>query len=238
MIYFIDGKKVDIKTEEKPFDKGSEGKIYKKGKYTYKIYYPRMLDESYGNKENFHKFLLTIPTKQIILPKQLIYTEKGEYIGYKAPYISGGRGKNTGITKLSSQEFIKNLQILEKDFNSLSQNHVLAADITPMNYIFDKRKKTMTIIDPGRYRHHCLKENTQYQKFNDNQLKKLIELLLYIDFIEYKPIKSKRKIIELKHYIENLLKQKNIPYSEFFEKELTNYENIEEYAKSLGKYIK
>ena len=107
-----------------------------------------------------------------------------------------------------------------------------------MNYIFDKRKKTMTIIDPGRYRHHCLKENTQYQKFNDNQLKKLIELLLYIDFIEYKPIKSKRKIIELKHYIENLLKQKNIPYSEFFEKELTNYENIEEYAKSLGKYIK
>ena len=45
---------------------------------SYKIYYPRMLDESYGNKENFHKFLLTIPTKQIILPKQLIYTEKGE----------------------------------------------------------------------------------------------------------------------------------------------------------------
>ena len=238
MIYLIDGKKENIPVEEKPFGQGSEGKIYKKGKYTYKIYFKNMLNEGHGQKENFHKYLLTIPTKQIILPDKMIYSEDGAYQGYRTPLIPGSKRKKTGITLFDSKILIKNLQTLEKDFQTLSSNFVLVSDITPINYILNKKNNTMNIIDPGKYRHHCLDHSNTYISQNDSQLENLIELLLYLDFIEYKPINSKRKIQELKEYLKAIKRKEGGRYSEFFEEKLQNFENINEYAKSLIKYIK
>lgn len=238
MDYYVEGNKVSLPTDQEPFCKGSEGKIYKKGNYAYKIYYKEMLNENYGNKEKFHQYFLTIPTKQIILPDKLIYTEDGEYIGYRTKMISGSKNKKTGIIRLPKSSFINNLKVLENDFNLLSNNYVLSADVSPVNYIFNKKDDTMNVIDPGRYRHHCLEKIDDYKRQNDKQLIHLIDLLLYLDLLEYKPIKTKRKIQELKDYIIQKRKKKDLSYSEFFEEELANYENAEEYAKSLTKYIK
>ena len=236
MVYIIDGKEIDISTD-KPYGKGSEGLVYKKGNYAYKIYYKEMLNESGCNKENNHKYLLSIPTKQVILPDKAIFSTTGEYVGYRAPLITGAKRKHFGITKLPKEQLIKNLQILEDDFKLLSDNYVVAADVTPINYICTGDTKTMNIIDPGRYRHHCLPDKDSYKKQNNKQLESLIELLLYLDFQEYKPINTKRKIQELKELIKSLKKEKNYSYREFFES-ITNHETIDEYAKSLKKYIK
>ena len=236
MEYYMNGKIINLPTEEEPFGIGSEGKVYKKGKYAYKIYYPEMLNENHGNKEFFHNYLLTIPTKQIILPDQKIYTLDGEYIGYRTILIPGNKRKKTGITKLPIKTFIKNLEILEEDFDTLSHHYVLAADVSPVNYIFNKNKSEMTIIDPGRYRHHCLTDS--YKKLNDLQLESLIELLLYMDSIEYKTLNSKKKLIELRHFLKEEKRKKNCKYSEFFKEKEEQYETAEEYMKSLKKYIK
>ncbi len=236
MVYLIDGKKIDIPTE-KPYGQGSEGLVFKKGDFAYKIYHQEMLNENYGNKENFHKYLLNIPTKQVILPDKAIFSTTGEYVGYRAPLITGAKRKHFGITKLPKEELIKNLQILEDDFSLLSENYVLAADVSPVNYIYTNDTKTMNIIDPGRYRHHCLEDKDSYARQNNKQLDKLIELLLYLDFLEYKPISTKRKIQELKELIKRLKNEKNYSYRELFES-ITDYETIDDYAKSLKKYIR
>lgn len=237
MIYLKNDKEINISEEEKPYGEGSEGKIYKKGNYIYKIYFPNMLNESHGNKEKFHQYLIRIPTKQVILPDEMLYSKEGIYQGYRTPFIPGAKRKKTGITQLDSKTFIKNLQILEQDFNILSNNYILVADISPINYIFNAKNSTMNIIDPGRYRHHCLKDLQAYHRQNNEQLNKLIELLLYLDFIEYKPLKSKKEIQKLKLYLEHLKKKESCCYSELFTKRLKNFENVDEYVKSLKKYI-
>ena len=238
MIYVVNNNEIDIPILKKPFGKGSEGQVYKIGDTLYKIYYPGALKESYGNKESHHKYLMPIQTKQIILPTHPIYTQDGNYVGYTTPVISGNQKKKTGITQIPSTEFIKNLQVLENDFDILTQNYVLAADVSTVNYIFNSENNTMNIIDPGRYRHHTLERKENYQIQNDAQLRNLIFLLLYLDFIEYKPVGSKRKEQELKDLINRKLKLSNQKLSSFFKDELKPFETVDEYAKSLKKYIK
>ncbi len=238
MIYYVGEEEKNIPVEKEPYSKGSEGKIYKCGKEVYKIYYENALNEGYGNKENSHQYLLTVPTKQIILPEKLIYTTDRKYKGYSCRLIPGAKRKQTGITQLPSILFIKNLKILETDFDVLSEHYVLAQDVTPVNYILNRVTNEMTIIDPGRYKHHCLSTPDSYRSLNNNQLDSLITLLLYLDFIEYKPMNTKRKIQVLRDYIEKLKRKEDCRYSEFFEEQLKDFETVHEYAKSLKRYIK
>lgn len=238
MIYIVNNKEIDIPTLKKPFGKGSEGEVYKIGDTLYKIYYPSALYESYGNKEFHHKYLMPIETKQIILPRDPIYTQDRDYVGYTTPLIPGNQKKKTGISQMPSADFIKNLQILENDFDILSQNYVLAADVSTINYIFNSENNTMNIIDPGRYRHHTLERKESYQTQNNAQLKKLILLLLYRDFIEYKTVGNERKSQNLKDLINKKLGLSNQRLSSFFEDELKSFKTVDEYAKSLKKYIK
>jgi len=238
MIYVVNNKEIDIPISKRPFGKGSEGEVYKIGDTLYKIYYPAALHENYGTKEFHHKYLMPIETKQIILPRDPIYTQNRDYIGYTTPLIPGNQKKKTGITQMPSADFIRNLQILEKDFDTLTQNYVLAADVSTINYIFNSENNTMNIIDPGRYRHHTLQKKESYKIQNDAQLKSLIILLLYLDFIEYKPVGNKRKEQELKELISRELKLSNQKLSSFFEDKLQSFDTVDEYAKSLKKYIK
>jgi hypothetical protein len=233
MLYIVGNKLKDIPTEKSPYDKGSEGKVYKKGKYIYKIYYTDMLEENFGKKEYYHKYLLSIPTKQIILPDQAIHNLKGEYEGYRTIYVPGNKKDKTGITKLESKKFIKNLQILEEDFELLSRNFILVSDISPINYIFNKKDGIMNIIDPGRYSNHTLDNENDYLKENNQQLNDIIEQLLYLDFIKFKPVKGKQHQKQLKEIIKGKRTEKNCKYSEFFEENLKDFETVEEYVKSL-----
>lgn len=236
MEYKISENIVTIPTEKKPYNKGSEGKVYKIDNEIYKIYYNNMINEGYGSKEKHHIRLLNIPTKQIILPTDVIYTVTDTYAGYKTKFIDGNQKQKTGITQMPSKKFIRNLQVLERDFNLLTENYILAADVSPVNYIYDEKNQTMNVIDPGRYKSNWFNLKSSCQKQNDIQLKYLINLLLYLDFIEYKPVGTKRKAALLRDRIKTQVK--DVSYSEFFSKELENFETIHQYAKSLERYIK
>ena len=119
----------------------------------------------------------------IILPDALIWDLECKYLGYKTKLVKGKQKDKTGITKIPSEQFIKNLQILEND-------------------------------------------------------KELIEILLYLDFIKFKPVGPKRKELSLKQYLKEQLRDSNLKYSEFFENVLQKHDDVESYAKSLRKYIK
>ncbi len=233
MEYFINNKSINIPVDKKPFKIGSEGKVYKIGNEIYKIYYPYMVNEGFGNKEIFHKQLTNIPTQQIILPNGIIYDKDGNYVGYRTKYIEANQQKKTGICKLSTKSFIKNLQILEEDFSILAKNNIIVGDISPLNYLYDEKNKTMYVIDPGRY-HKYKSENLV--SINQAYLERLLESLIYLEFITYKPTQSKRKNILLRDYISE--KRKNELYSIFFQKELKEYNCLYDYAKSLEKHLK
>ena len=234
MNYYINGNIVKIDTSKKPYDKGSEGKLYKFGSNLYKIYFPHARNEGFGSKERYHSYLKNITTEQVILPSSLIYDENGEYVGYVTPEVDNDRKNQNGIIKLSKQEIINNLQILENDFSILSQKFVLVSDVASYNYIFGKDRK-MYIIDPGRYRSFCFDDRTLYEKDNYQQLDSLIGLLIYNDLVKYK-VSTKRKIQVFKDTMKSI--KEDTKYSDFFSRELEDDETILDYALKKIRYIK
>lgn len=237
MKYYVEGKEIDIPIEKKPFGHGSEGRVYKIDNDLYKIYYPNMIVEGgIGNKSNTHKYLVSIKTKQIILPDALIFNEAGDYAGYKTNLTPGNQKDKSGILFMPKDNLISNLNILEKDISVLTENYVLMADVSPINYIYDKENLKMNIIDPGRYRSHCYADKTRYYNQNMKQLAYLIDLLIYLDLIKEKPLGTKRKSQEARDIIKKD-RQEEL-YSEFLQNKLKNYENLYQYTKSIGKYIR
>lgn len=237
MIVYVGENKINLPSKQ--FGKGSEGLAYLYNNKIYKIYYKNAINEGYGNKEKYHKYLMSLKTDQVYLPINIIVDENGEYIGYVTEFASGNQKDKTGFTLFPSDIAIKNLITLENSFDNLSENYVLTEDVALHNCLVDLENNTVNIIDPGRYKNHCFMFKDDYKKANDARLQYLINLLLYIDFIKFKPVGSKRKEQLLKEYIINDKKQLGIDkYSEYFNIKLENYDNIHEYAKSLQKYIR
>lgn len=235
MNYTINGELIDINTK-KEFGHGSEGITYLNDDCIYKIYYPSALDEGYGNKYYCHSYLLNIHTNQFFLPQNLIFDLNDNYVGYTSKLAKGNQSKKTGITIMPSEEFINNLKRLEEDIRILSDNNVTLADVSMMNYIYDDINHIMQIIDPGRYKHFNKSIIGNLYKVNMNQYDYLLNLLLYFDFIQYKPIGTKRKSQLLKDYIKE--DKKDLLYSEYFENKLSNFDTPLDYVKTLGKYIR
>lgn len=238
MLYQVKNQIIEIPDDTKEFGHGSEGVVYKIKDELYKIYYPNALDEGYGNKERQHLYFSQIPTKQIIMPDHCIYDMNGNYAGYTSRIAHGNQKDKSGVTKLPSGDFIRNLQILNEDFITLSQYYILCADVTPFNYVLDKKEAKMQVIDPGRYKHHVYENEDTYLRLNMRQFEILVELLIKIDLIKYKPINSKRKILLLSQFMSEARRRFDGSIFEFYQKELHNHENLFDYAKSLSKYIK
>ena len=231
MIYYVNGKPIDITTNRKCFDKGSEGKVYKIEDKVYKLYYQSWLTEMEKTLESRHKRLLEINTQQVGLPNDLIYDQQHHYAGYVSDYVKQTASKNKGITRMPSKHFIRNLNILQRDFQLLAENCILTRDVCFDNYIYDEETKTMYVIDPGRFitKHNLQKEDYQYK--NQVHLDHFIEELLYLDFAGDNPIfffipnKKAQNIIKKIKY-----KKKDNTDGEFFEQVLPNYTNVANYV--------
>lgn len=238
MKYYCGCKEIIIPDNKRPFGKGSEGEVFKIGDKLYKIYYPNAISDGYGSKENHHLYLSSIPTKKIIMPEELIYDQDGNYAGYSSSLVNGNQKDKNGIILMSSEEFLYNLELLEKDFALLSDSYVVVADISPVNYIFDKENSDMRIIDPGRYKHHIFDNKFKYITQNTAQLESLIDLLIRLDIIKYKPIDTKKKQLLIADLISSKRREFMGSLVEFFENELDGYKDVYEYAQSLNKYIR
>lgn len=231
MVYYVDGNPIDIKTNRKCFDKGSEGKVYKIEDKMYKLYYQSWLTKMEKSLESRHKKLLEINSQQIVLPNDLIYDQQNHYAGYVTDFVRQTDRRNKGIIKMPSNHFIRNLNILQKDFQLLAENCILTRDVCFDNYIYDKENETMYVIDPGRFTTKYNLQKKDYKGKNQTHLDHLIEELLYLDFTGDNPIfffiPNKRA--------QNIIKKINDEkgdktYGEFFEQILPNYINVADYV--------
>lgn len=237
MFIYVDNKKIKLPRCE--YAHGSEGVVYKIGDKIYKLYYLKSMDEGYGSKEKEHKYLMGLNTKNINLPTNSIYDEHGRYIGYVTDFVTGGKKCRNGFTLMKSEKVIENLKALEEDFKYLSDNYVLTEDVAIQNCILDLENEKVNIIDPGRYRNHVFLRPSDYIEANKKRLDYFVELLLYMDFVKYKPVGPKRMEQLLKQYIKEEKEKMNIEnYSEYFKEKLDGYENIDEYVKTLQKSIR
>lgn len=240
MIYYVKDKPIDIPTHRRCFDHGSEGKVYKIENKIYKLYYKSWLHSMGKTLESRHKRLLTIPTEQTILPIDLIYNSFDEYAGYVASFVEKSPKTNTGITWMSSEKLINNLNILRSDFRILSENYILARDVNFDNYVYNQKTDKMYVIDPGRFVHKINLEKEDYIHKNQENLDELLKELLYLDFIKYKPLDTlfpRRMAKNILQVIEERRGQNT--YCDFLEQELSGYKNMDEYvSKKLVKKIK
>lgn len=232
MKYFINGKQFEIPSNQKPFNSGSEGKIYIIGNTVYKIYYPSTLKNISNATLVCHKDMLKIHTKQIILPIDLIYDDNNTCCGYTSRLINHKEKITKNIIKLPSNKFIKNLRILENDATTLGENLILMRDINIDNYIFDENNEIMYIIDISRYTRKINLKIDDYIAKNLHNLNLLIEELLYLELKKLNPTKRFFSKRTAKNIVTDLNERKdNALYSEFLSNELKEYPNIYEYVK-------
>lgn len=236
MEYYVNSEEITIDETKKPFDQGSEGKLYKIGDKLYKIYYKEALCEGHGNKFSHHSYFLTLKTSSIELPHDLIFDKNNEYVGYVTKIINGDRIDKTGITLMNSKQFIKNIRLFENDVIKLGKNHILMCDVSTYNYLFDNDNFKMHIIDPGRY--HIASNFTELDciRMNLCQLDELITLLLYLDMIKYKSAGTKRKAMILKDIIHD--EKGSNKYSEYLSENLVNFETPMDFIKYKSRFVK
>ena len=239
MYFYVDDELININDNTEPYGIGTEGQVYKIVDEIFKLYFYNTLDEGYGNKYYFHKYLKTLNTKQIALPKKLIFDIDGNYVGYTANYVDGDVNENNGLTLLPSELFLENLKSLVEDIKYLSREKVLMADVSPWNTIFDKKDKLLFLIDPGRYQSHSFDSIPffDYEMQNMFQFNLLIGILLDLDFKEYNPVEDEDKSKKIITYIIDEIKKYKGSYLDYFERVLERYENVNEYAKTLKNKI-
>lgn len=140
MEYFI-GENKELFVPDKKIGQGFEGIVYlnKKSNEAVKIF-------SKYNKLNIEtaEKMTQIHTKYILLPRRLVYNEKGFFEGYTTPYID----RNINLNDL--QNYTELVTNLYKDIDVISMHKLVINDIynKPDNYIYNG---SIYLIDPGFY---------------------------------------------------------------------------------------
>ena len=145
MKMLIDNKSLNIADIEKHYiDEGTEVVVYKYNDMALKIY------KDYCRKQRLDldtaKELSKIDTSRILLPRNIVYTENGEFIGYTTEFINSCSIDN--ISYMNVRDFIEELELLYADTDKLSNYGISMEDLYVMNMIYDGR---IILHDPGSY---------------------------------------------------------------------------------------
>ena len=208
MVFYINKKKYNLTDEElqKSFiSSGYESQVYKFGNLVFKIYKEICL--KYRLNEENVKYLSNIPTKRILLPKDVIYDENYEFYGYTMKYIKPDEKEDIKDLKLDTLK--KELSIIKKDLLILKDNNVFIDDISDSNFIFNKG---FYFIDSGSYEVNK-KRSKEYIEIINREIMNdfIIKNILFRNYnITYE---QKRKLFEyfsLDEYVDEILeKEKN-----------------------------
>lgn len=170
MIVFTEDKK-KIVLASKPFGEGGEGAVYKLDtsseiekcdNLAAKIYFP-----GYGNmaKVSFLRSIFTNNIKGISYPKELLFDNKNQFVGFLMPLFEGRSLYETvfipKLVKMSGWDRIDlaelAIRILER-FKAIHFFGVLMADINPFNILINKETLNPIFIDVDSYqtiKHSC-----------------------------------------------------------------------------------
>lgn len=117
----------------------------------------------------------------------------------------------------------------------LSENRFLLADLGYHNSLFNKKDKQLYMVDPGRYHHQSLFTISDYKRCNQMMLSEYFKHMLKCEMFYFKLV-NKNKIPLILDNIENELDGKR--YSDYFEKNVTEYDSIHEFLKIKSRFLK
>lgn len=146
MKYFIGKKVYDFSNDELDrfyLDEGTEAICYRLGDFVLKIHHDYHVSDVLS--EDNCKRLSRISTNRLLLPKDVVYDEDGNYLGYTIKYI---KSEEPRIKNLKVGNLIDEFYILEKEVKQLDEEYVLLDDLNYLNTIFSNG---FYLCDPGKY---------------------------------------------------------------------------------------
>lgn len=124
---------------------GKRGNVYKYHGQALKIY-SENLDRSSVLDEDTARYLTSVSTDRILLPRKIIYYNNN-FAGYSLKLVNR-RGSKKKIIGAPKNEFIDNVRLLEDDVEILSNKGILLNGVTPSNVLYNG---DIYLTDPSRY---------------------------------------------------------------------------------------
>ena len=224
MIFYVNDKKYNLSDNDmkkKFLSSGLESYVYKFDNRVFKLY--KKICLKYRLDEKGVKYLSKIPTKRILLPKEIIYDENHEFFGYTMKHIR--HDDKEEISNLKKEKLLKELFFIKKDLLLLKENNVFIDDLCDNNFVFNNG---IYFIDPGSYEINKTKSKEYIEIINREKMNNFI--INYILFSDYKIKINERKKINkyfpLNEYIYEVLK-----------KDIKQKELVKDYANRVYKNL-
>ncbi len=222
MNYKLERKDITLNGKQKIIGHGYTGNVYQYGNYALKIFdkVDDVLDEETA------RYLSTIRTSRILLPKKLIYY-KDKFKGYSMKLISN-KPNSKSIINLPKDKLLEDIELLEDDVTTLSSKRVLLNGMNLNNIIFNGN---LYITDPSRYSLLELSDLDKIFNLDDLNQFQLYLLLNNIIIQELNKIQKQSGVSELKELLDE--KDSNISYSEYLSEIIGQNNNIKTLVKKL-----
>ena len=222
MNYKLERKNITLNGKQKIIGHGYTGNVYQYGNYALKIF-DKMNDVF---DEETARYLSTIRTSRILLPKKLVYY-KDKFRGYSMKLISN-KPNSKSIINLPKDKLLEDIELLEDDISTLSSKRVLLNGMNINNTIFNGN---IYITDPSRYSVLDISDVDRLFNLDDLNQFQLSLLLNNIIIQELNKIQKQSGVSELKELLDE--KDSGISYSEYLSEVIGKNDNIKTLVKKL-----
>ncbi len=229
MVYKLEDKKIDFNEKKKHplLAKGKTGNVYKYGNSAIKVFHDI---HELPIKEETAKYLTTIDTERILLPRKLLFYENDIsdfFSGYSLKLVPK-KGNIKKLINSPKKQLIENIEALEKDVKTISKKNILLSDMSPDNVQYNGN---IYISDPSKYTYLDLKETSELEKLNNFQLHLLLTELFAE---ELRKINSSKETINMFREMFTLRDLDQNP-SEFIDDIIDGQNTIKEMVKKLNR---
>lgn len=153
--YYVNGEKITF--DPHVFNSGEEGNLYLYRKdYSHlqlvKIFNPDRRLNLATPDEDFYRELTSLQTEKFYLPKDIVHDEEGIFAGCVVDYFEDG----TSFTSAQSADIcslIKELKLLEKEIDYLSEHHICISDMKIAHILYHYMKCKIGVVDTGLWSH-------------------------------------------------------------------------------------
>ena len=143
-----------VLTDKNYITRGSEGSIYAKEQYAYKIYH----DRAHSPKEEKLKELAVLKASNIIRPLELIYNITGDYIGYRMSLIKNGIVLASCLSNsfhkkhnITPKDCLRVVQRFQEGIKFIHQHRCLIVDLNEFNFLVEPDFSEVYFIDVDSY---------------------------------------------------------------------------------------
>lgn len=222
MGYKLDSK--EIKLTEKQLTRlgnSSNGHTYKFQDVALKIFdRPEESNEALETA----KYLKNISTDRILLPRQILYFNN-KYKGFSRKLLSK-KGQGKRIITERTEDFIRDVELIESDNRILSKKKILLDGVNPHNTHYNGN---LYLTDPSKYSQLDLYSTEDLELLNKYQLHLLFTELIIADL--KKSGFNNSQLAEVKSLLSS--KEEDVDSSEFFESIFQEEPTIKQFIKKM-----